>query len=1035
MVSDDDDVLGECDLLEKVKARASTLSGGQMRKLQLAISFVGGSSVCCIDEASSGLDPLSRRNIWNIIQKGHARRTVLVTTHFLDEADILADKIAIMYQGQLVCEGPGPSLKARFGGDYIIRSESIDDDETMVWRTSNSAEATRKILELEALTNDHTYNVVFPTLEQVFLKVTSDSNTAIHENSGDGIVGEETTIDEKIFAVEAANARDIDLDVGHYIGVGRQILTLFRKRYTLLLQRSGWISYGINLIIPIIIGAVLAFYLPRMHSLQTCQQNVFLQQSQSGSDFAPLTPPSPFAIIESSPNSTVALLGPPSAFTGAIQDDLYVNEIGPLISSGRDPSTFDPLFNNSFNQTLSTRVFLNDTSQITGFITNSSNTDGFYGFGIWAPSPDSTILFHDSEAYNAQVYMSAFSYITNRLANNTQTGTARVCSASLRTFTQISDNVSFWNMPIAIILVLAFLAAASIAVIYPAFEKVNRVRALHYCNGVSPFALWFGYLLFDIQLIIIQASIVWGIAFAGSLSRLYYMPVHILGVLILFGIATYLGTYFLSLFVKKAAFAVAAGIHLLLFVLYLVGYVVNQAVGNAPSRFRTYSLLQYFLGLTSPAANLARALFVSMNVFGVLCGEFGNDESSPMAYHRYGSVYANLLIQIALLITLLVVYEYGSADWVRRHITRRSIPDRLHYMVDSDQVQEEKNARASAMANPAKVLSVSHVSKFFGRTFAAQNISFDISSNETLALLGANGAGKTTMINLIRGDLKPNFGDITLEGISVLRHPHKARMLMGVCPQDDAVDNLTVRQTLSFYASVKGLKNISGNVDKVLNALNIAIYEKVMVKALSGGTKRKLSVAIALLGNPRILLLDEPSTGQDAGAKRLLWKALQDISANRAILLTTHSMEEAEALATNVAIMGTRMLATGTLSSLQDEHGGLYSVRAVRMPEASSPEVERLVKEGFDDRVVNYEDRHGQVSFYLPHDKAALGSIMKIMEILKGNAIGEQGSHAVGGSSGAMMGIKVLQDYTVNGPTLEEVFINVSRESGTARGV
>jgi ATP-binding cassette subfamily A (ABC1) protein 3 len=216
---DDDDVLVECDLLEKANAPAKTLSGGQMRKLQLAISFVGGSKVCCIDEASSGLDPLSRRNIWNIIQKGHTRRTILVTTHFLDEADVLADHIVIVYKGRLVCEGPGTSLKARFGDSYVIRSDEESDD-SMVWRTSNSAEATRKILELEALTENNTYNVVFPTLEQVFLKVTSDSNTAVLEQTGDGIVGEEepsTVIEEKIFALETENARDIDLDVGHSI--------------------------------------------------------------------------------------------------------------------------------------------------------------------------------------------------------------------------------------------------------------------------------------------------------------------------------------------------------------------------------------------------------------------------------------------------------------------------------------------------------------------------------------------------------------------------------------------------------------------------------------------------------------------------------------------------------------------------------------------------------------------------------------------------------------------------------------------------
>jgi ABC-type multidrug transport system ATPase subunit len=844
-----DDVLEECDLFEKAKAQARTLSGGQKRKLQLAICFTGGSSVCCVDEASSGLDPLSRRNIWNIIQKGHSRRTVLITTHFLDEADVLADHIAIMYKGKLVCEGPSTSLKSRFGGEYIVRSEpSGSNDEAMVWQTSTSSEAARKILELESLTNDH-LRVIFPTLEKVFLNVT-DASTAIHDSFGDGVAGDETVIDEKIFDFEVGNAIDIDLDVGHSIGVARQVITLFRKRYTLLLQRSGWLSYGVNLIIPIIIGAVLAHYVPRLPTLQTCQDNVNIlhtQTLQEGSDLAPFEMYSPHYIyISSDSESPAALLGPRSAFTGAIQDDLYATEIGPYIYSGYSEYS-QPQVANTTSEILTSRVFVNDTSHMIAAITNSSGY-GFYGIAIWAPTPETAVIFHDSETYSSEVHMYSFSLITNRISNSTSPGPARVSSANLRFFTHVLSNVSFWSMPIAIILVLAFIAAASIAVIYPTFEKVNRVRALHYCNGVSPFALWFGYLLFDIQLIIIQSFIIWGVAFAGSLGRLYFAPSYILGVFLLFGIATYLGTYVLSLFIKKAAFAIAAGVHILLFILYLVGYIVNQAVGNVANRYQTYSYIQYYLGLTSPGANLARALFVSMNVFEVLCGEFGDDESKPMAYHRYGSVYANLLIQIVFLIALLVIYEYGSADWFRRHITHRGVPARLHYLVDSGQIQEEKHARASTVADPSKILSVSHVSKFFGRNFAAQNISFGISSNETLALLGANGAGKTTMINLIRGEMKPNFGDITLDGISVLRQPHKAKLQMGVCPQDDAVDNLTVRQTLSFYASVKGLKNVAGNVDKVLHALNITMYEHVVVKALSGGTKRKLSVAIALLG-------------------------------------------------------------------------------------------------------------------------------------------------------------------------------------------
>ena len=161
-------------------------------------------------------------------------------------------------------------------------------------------------------------------------------------------------------------------------------------------------------------------------------------------------------------------------------------------------------------------------------------------------------------------------------------------------------------------------------------------------------------------------------------------------------------------------------------------------------------------------------------------------------------------------------------------------------------------------------------------------------------------------------------------------------------------------------------------------------------------------------------------------------------------------MEEAEALATNVAIMGTKMLATGTLASLQESHGGAYSVRAVRVPELSSAEVESIVKERFGGMVKGYTDAHRQVGWQLPHDKRALGSIMRVMEELMGDVIVEDdededeagqgqgtgaGGAAAGGSSTVVASRKVIQAYTVTGPTLEEVFMNVAREAGQAGGV
>lgn len=255
-----------------------------------------------------------------------------------------------------------------------------------------------------------------------------------------------------------------------------------------------------------------------------------------------------------------------------------------------------------------------------------------------------------------------------------------------------------------------------------------------------------------------------------------------------------------------------------------------------------------------------------MNTFDILCGKYGDaDTSYPFAYSRYGGVYANLIYQILFLIAMLGLCEYGSREWFRRLLWwRRRAPSRLHHNVaegdepgprsfsDNIQLAPPKSFADSAATSPdPTILEVNQVSKYFGSSFAAQNISLQIPANETLALLGANGAGKTTIINMIRGDLKPEFGDIYVDSVSVVRQPSKARLQISVCPP---VDNLTVRQTLHFYATVKGVKSVTKNVQQVLDALDITQFANVKAPKLSGGTKRKLTVAIALLGMSRQVL-------------------------------------------------------------------------------------------------------------------------------------------------------------------------------------
>lgn len=156
-----------------------------------------------------------------------------------------------------------------------------------------------------------------------------------------------------------------------------------------------------------------------------------------------------------------------------------------------------------------------------------------------------------------------------------------------------------------------------------------------------------------------------------------------------------------------------------------------------------------------------------------------------------------------------------------------------------------------------------------------------------------NGAGKSTTISVIRGDILPsnNGGQVYIEGINVLRQPAIARQHLGVCPQFDATDQLTVLEHLRFYARVRGVPDVGANVRAVIRAVGLEAFESRMAAALSGGNRRKLSLAIALVGNPSVLLLDEPSSGMDVAAKRIMWRTLAGVVGERSIVLTTHSME------------------------------------------------------------------------------------------------------------------------------------------------
>merc|ERR1711939_444896 len=296
-----------------------------------------------------------------------------------------------------------------------------------------------------------------------------------------------------------------------------------------------------------------------------------------------------------------------------------------------------------------------------------------------------------------------------------------------------------------------------------------------------------------------------------------------------------------------------------------------------------------------------------------------------------------------------------------------------------DDVDKEVYIEAKRVEDSKDELRVMHANKTFGENTAVQDISFGVPKGEVFALLGPNGAGKSTTIGLVRGDTKPTGrqSEVLIEDTSIISKRAAARQHLGVCPQFDAMDQMTAVEHLRFYARARGVPDVEHNVEQVMQAVGLLPFKTRMANKLSGGNKRKLSLGIALIGNPSVVMLDEPSSGMDAASKRVMWRTLTSVSDGRSLVLTTHSMEEADALADRAGIMAKKMLALGTADQLRKKHGDVYHVHLVHKdaPHTSSADMEKIkefIKTHFPGSETEDRVFHGQLRFSVPNDRNAV---------------------------------------------------------------
>jgi ABC-2 type transport system ATP-binding protein len=229
-------------------------------------------------------------------------------------------------------------------------------------------------------------------------------------------------------------------------------------------------------------------------------------------------------------------------------------------------------------------------------------------------------------------------------------------------------------------------------------------------------------------------------------------------------------------------------------------------------------------------------------------------------------------------------------------------------------------------------ITLNEITKTYGAFKAVDRFSLEVERGTVFGLLGPNGAGKTTLIKILTTLMRPSAGDACVEGFSVISAGKEVRKLIGVVPQENNLDRyLTARENLILHGRMHGMRPAAYNqrIDELLEMTGLASRQRDFPDTFSGGMQRRLVVARALVHEPRVLFLDEPTTGLDPQSRRALWEYIRGLRQNMTVFLTTHYMDEADALCDRIMIMDHgESLADGTAAQLKEafSRAHLYEV-------------------------------------------------------------------------------------------------------------
>uniref|UniRef100_A0A8C7KJX0 P-type phospholipid transporter n=1 Tax=Oncorhynchus kisutch TaxID=8019 RepID=A0A8C7KJX0_ONCKI len=569
---------------------------------------------------------------------------------------------------------------------------------------------------------------------------------------------------------------------------------------------------------------------------------------------------------------------------------------------------------------------------------------------------------------------------------------------------------------VAICVVFAMSFVPASFVLYLIQERVTQAKHLQFVSGVSPVIYWMANFLWDMVNYSISAALVVAIFMVFD-KKCYTSPTNLqplTALLMLYGWSVtpmmYPMSYIFS--IPSTAYVSLSCINLFIGInSSAITFILD--LFDSTALYKCNQLLKKML-LIFPHYCLGRGLIdMAMNqAVTDVYARFGEDFSlDPYSWDFVGKNLVFMAVEgfVYFIMNILIQYRFFLDHWITDCKTDPIMEE------DVDVAQERERIYNGGSKND--ILKIRDLTKtYMGKTKpAVDRICVGVSPGECFGLLGVNGAGKTTTFKMLTGDTDVSSGEASVTGHSILTNILDVHQNMGYCPQFDAIDDLlTGREHLHLYARLRGVpeSEISRVADWAIQKLGLADYAGHTAGTYSGGNKRKLSTAIAMIGCPPLVLLDEPTTGMDPHSRRFLWNSIMSvIQDGRAVVLTSHSMEECEALCTRLAIMvnGT-FQCLGTIQHLKYKFGDGYVV--TMKIQASTPgcppdlnPAEAFMESTFPGCV--QREKHYNTLQY----EIASSSLARIFQLVLANKDRLN-----------------IEDYTVSQTTLDQVFVNFAKQ-------